>query len=107
MKKRAIACGLLVGVVILSLLWIFREPPYRLRLLEQKMDKGRRITVFRLDARTRHRINLGEVKIYRLGDAGNFLDEQTTPEWLRDDPRGIYFRDHTEFAMMAPTNCNQ
>ena len=106
MKKWAIAGGLLAGVAILSLLWIFRAPPYRLRLVEQNVDNGRRIAVFRLDARTRHRVNLGQVKIYRLDDAGRFLDDQGTLEWFRDDPRGIYFRDHTEFAMMAPTNCN-
>lgn len=107
MKKRAIACGLLGGVAVLSLLWILHAPPYRLRVVDQKVHNARRIAVFRLDARTRHRVNLGDVKVYCLGDMGKLLGEQDAPEWFSSDPRGVYFKDHAEFAVMAPTNCNQ
>jgi hypothetical protein len=104
MKKWAIACGLLVGVAVLSLLWILHAPPYRLRVVDQKVHNGRRIAVFRLDARTRRRVNLADVKVYRLNDMGKFLDDLAAPEWFSSDPRGICFKDYAEFAI---TNCNR
>ena len=103
-KRMTIAGALVVGLIAVCLVWASSRSPFRLHLVAQKVTNGKEVAVFRLEASSCRRVNLREVLVYHLLASGKPSGEQVAPVWLTEDPSGGYFTDHTELAVVAPTN---